>query len=329
MPCHCRNTVKRVLSVAKALSQAHTHTHAFKHRLWRRSCPFVMSFVFFPTSSTKKFTQLWNHISQMAALRRKEPSSCRENIIAGLTSVWKCSHWVFLWFPEKYTPLRNYHPHQSPWSSMATLSKHTLRHSSYFHNNQHGTFRPEYIINKCTKWTHCWQVDDYCPVLFLDSYTVLSGACKYLAYNVMLVFKYIFNSFFVTCVLGFKNDPLLTSVDKLTALFEDIKGSVMFAQRRKCPLLFALDDAQVMNIRPQIYIKVSFQMEGLGKSIWILSMTIPSPSELNLIGGRLCLLLKALIGSSSLFITKFCSTYVTETRQRDRTNLWFSLWCVW
>jgi len=41
----------------------------------------------------------------------------------------------------------------------------------------------------------------------------------------------------------------------------------MFAQRRKCPLLFALDDAQVMNIRPHIYIKVSFQMEGLGKSI--------------------------------------------------------------
>lgn len=73
--------------------------------------------------------------------------------------------------------------------------------------------------------------------------------------------------FFVTCVLGFKNDPLLTFADKLTALFEDIKGSVMFAQRRKCPLLFALDDAQVMNIRPQIYIKVSFQMEGLGKSI--------------------------------------------------------------
>ncbi len=59
----------------------------------------------------------------------------------------------------------------------------------------------------------------------------------------------------------------------------------MFAQRRKCPLLFALDDAQVMNIRPQIYIKVSFQMEGLGKSIWIPSMTIPSPSELNLRGG--------------------------------------------
>lgn len=124
---------------------------------------------------------------------------------------------VFMIPGEVHPPLRNYHPHQSPWSSMATLSKHALRHSSHFHNNQHGTFRPEYIINKCTKWTHCWQVDGYSPVLFLDSYTVLSGACKYLAYNVMLVFKYIFNSFFVTCALGFKNDPLLTSVDKLTA----------------------------------------------------------------------------------------------------------------
>ncbi len=99
-------------------------------------------------------------------------------------------------------PLRNYHPHQSPRSSMATLSKHTRRRSSHFHNNQHGTFRPEYIINKCTKWTHCWQVDGYCPVLFLDSYAVLSGACKYLAYNVMLVFVCIYNSFFCHVRLG-------------------------------------------------------------------------------------------------------------------------------
>lgn len=80
----------------------------------------------------------------------------------------------------------------------------------------------------------------------------------------MLVFK--FN--FCACVSwDSKNDPLLTLADKLTGLFEDIKGCAMFAQRRKCPLLFALDDAQVMNIRPHIYIKVSLETEGLGKSI--------------------------------------------------------------
>ncbi len=141
----------------------------------------------------------------------------------------------------------------------------------------------------------------------------------------MLVFECIYNSSFAMCVLGLKN-PLLTFADKLTAFFEDIKGSAMFAQRRKCPLLFALDDAQVMNIRPQIYIKVSFQMEGLGKSMWIPSMTIPSPSELNLRGGHLCLLPEALIGPSSLFTTKFCSTYVTETRQNK--CMIFSVVCV-
>lgn len=46
-------------------------------------------------------------------------------------------------------------------------------------------------------------------------------------------------------------------------------------------------------------------------------------------GACVCLLPKALIGPSSLFMAKFCSAHVTETRQRDRTNLWFSLWCVW
>lgn len=206
---------------------------------------------------------------------------------------------------------------------MATLSKYARRGSSHFHNNQHGTFRPEYIINKCTKWTHyChWTV-----IVLCYFWTATQFSLGHVNILLTMLCLCIFNSFFVTCVLGFKNDLLLTFANKLTALFEDIKGSAMFAQRWKCPLLFALDDARVMNICPQIYIKVSFQMVGLGKSIWIPSMTIHSLSELNLTGGRLCLLPEALIGPSSLFITKFCSAYVTEIRQNKFT---ISLWCVW
>lgn len=216
--------------------------------------------------------------------------------------------------PPSPLPLRNYHLHQSPRSSMATLSKHTRRRSSHFHNNQHGTFRPKYINAQNEHIAGKWTVIVLC--YFWTATQVSLGHVNILLTMLFLcsnVFTILF-SFFVMCVLGLKK-PLLTFADKWTALFEDIKGSAMFAQRRKCPLLFALDDAQVMNISPQIYIKVSFQMEGLGKSIWIPSMTIPSPSELNLRGGHLCLLPEALIGPSSLFTTKFCSTYVTETRQ--------------
>lgn len=203
MPCHCRNTVMGVLSVAKALSQAHTHTHT----LWRRSCPFVMSFVFFQPPLRKSL------LSFGITSRRWPLRAGKNRHRAGkiLLQAWPPFESVpiecFYDSRRSTPPLRNYHPHQSPWSSMATLSKHALRCSSYFHNNQHGTFRPEYIINKCTKWTHLWQVDDYCPVLFLDSDTVLSGACKYLAYNVMLVFKYIFNSFLCHVHLGIQIWP--------------------------------------------------------------------------------------------------------------------------
>ncbi len=179
-----------------------SNTHTFKHTLWRRSCPFVMSFLFSNLLHEKVYSALDSHLADGRSVQKRTIIAegkyyCRPDLR------WKCSHWVFLWFPEKYNP---------PWeiiilikvhgSSMATLSKHTRRRSSHFHNNQHGTFRPEYIINKCTKWTHCWQVDGYCPVLFLDSYAVLSGACKYLAYNVMLVFVCIYNSFFCHVRLG-------------------------------------------------------------------------------------------------------------------------------
>lgn len=111
MPCHSCSAGKRVSSLSQTHMYIHTHSDG--------DCPLLFCFQFFFSLPYEKFTQLWKHISQMAAPCRKKPSSRRENIVAGLTSVWKRSHWVFLWFPEKYPPpLRNYYQtHQSPWSA--------------------------------------------------------------------------------------------------------------------------------------------------------------------------------------------------------------------
>lgn len=201
MPCHCRSTVKRVLSVAKALSLKHTHT--FKHTLRRRSCPFVMSFVFFQPPPRKSLLS-FGFTSRRWPLRAGKNHHRTGKILLQAWPPFESVPIECFYDSRRSTPpLRNYHPHQSPWSSMATLSKHALSRSSHFHNNQHGTFRPKCIINKRAKWTRCWQVDGYCPVLFLDSYAVLSRACKYLAYNVMLLY----DSFFCHVHLGIQKWP--------------------------------------------------------------------------------------------------------------------------
>lgn len=301
--------------VRSQCSLSNTHTHSNTH--WRRSCPFVMSFIFFQPPP-------WKSLLSFGFTSRRWP------LRAGKNHHRTGKILLQAWPPFESVPIecfcdsrRSTPTPPTPWEMIILIKVHDLqwprwvntrRRSSHFHNNQHGTFRPKYINAQNEHIAGKWTVIVLC--YFWTATQVSLGHVNILLTMLCLcsnVFTILF-SFFVMCVLGLKK-PLLTFADKWTALFEDIKGSAMFAQRRKCPLLFALDDAQVMNISPQIYIKVSFQMEGLGKSIWIPSMTIPSPSELNLRGGHLCLLPEALIGPSSLFTTKFCSTYVTETRQ--------------
>lgn len=63
--------------------------------------------------------------------------------------------------------------------------------------------------------------------------------------------KYILEFSSVMC-LGIQKRPVLTFADILTTLFKDIKEAAMFA----------LESVQVMSIRPQINIKVSFSIGG-------------------------------------------------------------------
>lgn len=109
--------------------------------------------------------------------------------------------------------------------------------------------------------------------------------------------------------------------------FLDICTSLRTYKRLLCllwgkwPLFFTWKNIQVMSINPQINIKVSIQLEGLGKSIWKLSMT--SIFSLRTKTHGEVSVFVALIGHPSLFIS-YCSTSVTKTRQRRNKFMIFS-----
>ncbi len=177
-----------------------SNTHTFKHTLWRRSCPFVMSLVFFSNLLHEKvYSALDSHLTDGRSVQERTIIAqgkyyCRPDL---RLKVFPLS--VFVIPGQAHPPphpLRNDHPHQSPRSSMATLSKHACRRSSHFHNNQHGTFRPKYINAQNEHTAGKWTVIVQC---YFWTATQVSLGHVNIVLTMLCLCSNAFTNFFLSC----------------------------------------------------------------------------------------------------------------------------------